>query len=237
VAGSSFEVDSVTPCPVGSQFGSTTALLELWGPGGEVGGNAVAVDPSGNWSAQLITPSSPASGQYQVKVRCTTDGNFITQYYAHATYLVAPPVVGPTGPQGPPGPQGTPGSNGTNGTNGAAGPTGPQGPSGATGRAGSSPTQSLSTCKAHAKHGVTTTTCTITYTYSAVASAIARDARAEAIAEIRGRRTVVATGRLRNRQLKLTFPRLRRGRYRLTLLELRTDRAPLVIGHTSLVIS
>jgi hypothetical protein len=84
---------------------------------------------------------------------------------------------------------------------------------------------------------VTTTTCTITYTYSAVASAIARDARAEAIAEIRGRRTVVATGRLRNRKLKLTFPRLRRGRYRLTLLELRADRAPLVIGHTSLVIS
>jgi streptogramin lyase len=100
VAGSSFEVDSVTPCPVGGQFGSTTALLELWGPGGEVGGNAVAVDPSGNWSAQLVTPSSPAGGQYEVKARCTTGGDFITQYYAHATYLVAPPVVGPTGPQG-----------------------------------------------------------------------------------------------------------------------------------------
>jgi streptogramin lyase len=249
VAGSSFEVDSVTPCPVGGQFGSTTALLELLGPGGAVGGNAVAVDPSGNWSAQLVTPSSPASGLYEVRARCTTGGNFITQYYAHATYLVAPPAVGPTGPQGPPGPQGTPGSNGTNGTNGAAGPTGPQGstgppgatgpagPPGATGPAGPSPTQSSSTCKGHAKHGVTTTTCTITYTYSARASAIARDARAEAIAEIHGHRTVVATGRIRDRKLKLMFPRLQRGRYRLTLIELRARRAPLVIGHTSLVIS
>jgi hypothetical protein len=264
-AGSSFEVDSVTPCPIGGQFGSQSALIQLSGPCGVVGGNAVAVDPSGNWSAQLFTPSSPASGQYQVKARCITGSNIATQYYAHATYLVAPPVVGPTGPQGPPGQQGTPGTNGangTNGTNGAAGSTGPQGPAGpqgatgsqgltgapgpqgpagqqgATGPAGPSPTRSSSTCTSHEKHGVTTATCTVTYIYGAgAAAAIARDARAEAIVEIRGGSRVLATGRIRDGKLRLTFSGLRRGRYQLTLLELRAHRAPLVIGHPSLVIS
>jgi hypothetical protein len=78
----------------------------------------------------------------------------------------------------------------------------------------------------------------VTYTYSrGAAAALARDARAEAIGNLHGHSTVLATGRVRDGKLRLTFRRLHRGRYGLTLLELRPHRAPLVIGHTSLVIS
>jgi hypothetical protein len=66
---------------------------------------------------------------------------------------------------------------------------------------------------------------------------MARDARAEAVAEVGGRVRVVATGRIRDRKLRLTYRHLTRGRYRLTLLELHGREHPLVIGHTSLVIS
>jgi hypothetical protein len=78
----------------------------------------------------------------------------------------------------------------------------------------------------------------VTYTYSAgAAAAMAGDARAEAIVDVRGHGRIAARGRVRDGKLRLTFYLLRRGRYRLTLLELRAHRAPLVIGQTSLVIS
>jgi hypothetical protein len=66
---------------------------------------------------------------------------------------------------------------------------------------------------------------------------MARDARAEAVALVHGRVRVVATGRIRDHRLRLTYRQLRRGRYGLTLLELRAHQRPVVIGHTSLVIS
>jgi len=93
----------------------------------------------------------------------------------------------------------------------------------------------LSTCSAKTVKRVTTTTCTVIYTYGT--AHLARNARAEAVVDIDGRVRVVATGRIRHRKLRLTFRHLKRGRYRLTLLELRAHHRPVVIGHTSLVIS
>jgi hypothetical protein len=246
-AGSQVAVGSVSPCPVGlgsqTGFSSTTAVLALTSSSGNVVEAVTpSLDPAGDWSADLTIPAGAANGSaYTIAARCQDAEGVGTQYYADAAFAVGTGPQGAAGPQGATGAQGPAGVNGTNGTNGAAGPQGPQGPAGAqgaTGPAGPSPTGSSSTCSAHLKNGVTTTTCTVTYMYSSgVSASLARDARAEAIADIRGRDRVVATGRVRDRRVRLTFRQLKHGRYGLTLLELRAHQRPLVIGHTSLVIS
>jgi len=60
--------------------------------------------------------------------------------------------------------------------------------------------------------------------------------RAEATANVDGKTSVVATGRISGHKVVLLFNHLQRGRYRLTLLELRNAKR-LVVGHTMLDIS
>jgi hypothetical protein len=198
---------------------------------------AVAVDPSGNWSAMLSAPSTPAIGQYEVTARCLAVGNFATQYYAHATYDVAPPVVGPIGPQGPAGPQGAPGTDGSNGASGAAGPqgaTGPQGPAGPAGAAAPKLTGETSSCTTTATKSGSTSSCTYSFTYPL---GMAKDTTVIAVVNVHGHRRVIAHGRVRHHRLRLVFGRLLRGRYQLTLLALGAHGKPTVIGHTSIAVS
>ncbi|MBV9337502.1 MAG: hypothetical protein JO243_16580 [Solirubrobacterales bacterium] len=244
-AGSSVGVASLTPCPLAGPFGSTSATLALYSPSGTLiqSGNA-PLDGSGDWSGTLTIPAAATNGTtFFVGARCHDSEGVVAQNYASGAFTVTAATSGPQGPPGPPGPQGEPGTNGTNGASGApglAGPKGDQGPAGPPGPAGPSPSRSNSTCITKVTSLTsTTTTCTVTYTYSGPLAAqdLVNGARAEATATIAGKKKVLATGKIRHRKLSLTFKHLKRGRYRITLLELRPTKQPLMLGHTSLVIS
>ena len=158
------------------------------------------------------------------------------QHYAATAFTVGVSAGGGTGPAGPPGPQGSPGTNGANGLNGAVGPQGAAGapgvagPQGLTGPPGPRPTGSTSRCTSF----LGTTNCTVTYTY---ATSAASGTTVIARARIAGRTRVVGRGRVRGGKVRMTLKHLGRGRHRLTLLVERKNRAPKVIGRTSIVVS
>jgi hypothetical protein len=79
--------------------------------------------------------------------------------------------------------------------------------------------------------------CTVTYTYGSSSALVARAARVEVKANVRGRQRVVGTGRIRHHRLTLHLRKMHRGRHRLTLLRLRgKHRRPLLIGHTTVYV-
>jgi hypothetical protein len=239
-------VSSVTPCPLISSssvgFGSTSVALTMYSlTGALVTTGSARLDSSGDWTGTLTVPQTAANGTYTVGARCNDADGVDTQNYAYGGFTVgAGSVV--TGPEGPAGPQGNPGNNGTNGAAGAPGPQGPkgdQGTAGPPGPAGPSPTSSRTSCHTSVKsRTISTTTCTITYTFSGpiAAKALVNGDRAEATANVDGKTSVVATGRISGHKVVLLFNHLQRGRYRLTLLELRNAKR-LVVGHTTLDIS
>ena len=256
-AGSSVGVTSVTPCPVGGQFGSAAAPLALVSSAGaSVATASGALDlVSGQWTGTLTVPADAGAGPYFIRARCLTLNGLIAQNYTAGTLVVehsvgetGPPVSpgpqgptgaagpqGPAGPQGATGPQGDPGANGTNGTNGTNGQTGAQGPQGATGPQGAAgpaartPTSETIACRHVRKNS---TTCTVTFHFSGGAA----NARVLATAKVHGHTRTVGRGAIRAYELKLKLKHLHRGRYRLTLLELgHGKRTP--IAHTTVTVT
>ena len=256
-AGSSVGVTSVTPCPVGGQFGSAAAPLALVASAGaSVATASGALDlVSGQWTGTLTVPADAGAGPYFIRARCVTLNGLIAQNYTAGTLVVehsvgetGPPVSpgpqgptgaagpqGPAGPQGATGPQGDPGANGTNGTNGTNGQTGAQGPQGATGPQGAAgpaartPTSETIACRHVRKNS---TTCTVTFHFSGGAA----NARVLATARVHGHTRTLGRGAIRAYELKLKLKHLHRGRYRLTLLELgHGKRTP--IAHTTVTVT
>jgi hypothetical protein len=249
-AGSSVGVASVTPCPVGGQFGAAAVPLALVSSAGATVATASgALDVSGQWTGTLTVPADAGGGPYFVHARCLTASGLPTQNYIagilvvdHSLGATGPPVSsGPQGPTGAAGPQGAAGSqgatgpqgaNGTNGTNGQTGAQGPQGPTGPQGPAG--PAARTPTSETIACHHVRkkSTTCTLTFHFSGGAA----NARVLATAKVHGHTRTVGRGAIRAYELKLRLRHLHRGRYRLTLFELgRGERTP--IAHTTVTVT
>jgi len=252
-AGSSVGVTSVTPCPVGGQFGSATAPLALVSSAGASVATASGVlDVTGEWTATLTVPADADAGPYFIRARCMSLDRLMTQNYIAGTLVVehsvgeaGPPVSpgpqgptgaagpqGPAGPQGATGPPGDPGANGTNGTNGQTGAQGPQGatgPQGVAGPAARTPTSETIACRHVRKNS---TTCTVTFHFSGGAA----NARVLATAKIHGHTRTVGRGVIRAYKLKLKLKHLHRGRYRLTLLELGHGKRTQ-IAHTTVTVT
>jgi hypothetical protein len=66
---------------------------------------------------------------------------------------------------------------------------------------------------------------------------VAKDGPVIATANVHGHARVLGRGRIRNHRVTLTLTGVHRGRYSVTLLAPRAHRAPVVIGHTTLVIT
>jgi hypothetical protein len=217
-AGSPVSISSITPCPTGGEFGSTTAHVILSSPS-----NATvttlnpSLDGAGDWHTSATIPSTDAAGTYYLTAQCWDPSHLITQEYAIATLQVT--SSGTTTITGAPSttPATSPASTGPASAGQVGTPTAPL--VSAPGLA----------CKPAGKFA----SCTLTYTYR---HAVSGTKRIRATIAADSRAGVVGHGTLRGHTLRLTLAHLRRGRYRLTLSVIDAH-GTRMIGHVTITIS
>jgi hypothetical protein len=237
-AGTTFGIASVTPCPMGGPFSTTTIFGAMTTASGAVLAYVNSTpDVAGNWTASVTVPASTADGTDYVHVYCENHQALRVGAYAYAAFQVEAPSGSSSTTSTPSSlPDAGPSGARTTGATGPAGATGNAGPRGgqvAVAPAGSSPAGSAITCR---RSGASTS-CTVLYRYAAASTLTVR-ATAEATIMRHGRARVIGRGRvLAGGRVRLRYAHLRSGRYRVTLTELRGRSKPLAIGHTTLVIS
>jgi len=239
-AGTTFGIASVTPCPMGGPFSTTTIFGAMTTASGAVLAYLNSTpDVAGNWTASVTVPTSAANGIDYVHVYCENHQALRVAAYAYAAFQVeatsgsssttSTPSSSPLGVAG----ASTRGATGATGPVGATGNAGTRGDQGVVAPAGSSPAGSAITCR---RSGASTS-CTVLYRYAAARTLTVR-ATAEATIMRHGRVRVIGRGRvLAGGRVRLRYAHLRSGRYRVTLTELRGRSKPLALGHTTLVIS